>query len=73
MIPADLANRFAYHPAPTPGRQEAHEDIREVCGHLADFLNQVVPEGREKDIAMTRLEETMFWSNAGIARKPEGV
>jgi len=31
-------------------------------------LNEIIPDGREKSLAITHLEEVMFWSNAGLAR-----
>ncbi len=31
-------------------------------------VNEVVPDGREKYLAFTKLEEVMFWANAGLAR-----
>lgn len=71
METADLDNRFMYHPANTEQRQEAHEWIRDNCLALAHTLNRDLPEGREKSLAITKLEEVMFWSNASIARSPE--
>jgi hypothetical protein len=29
----------------------------------------MVPEGREKALALTNLEQVMFWANAAIARE----
>ncbi len=68
--PADIANRFQYHPADSDARKNAHEGVRIDCRTLADQLNDVLPEGREKALAMTKLEEVMFWANAAIARNP---
>ncbi len=69
--PADLEQRFAYHDAPTGSKGETHEAVRDRCHGLADFINTWVPDGREKSLAITSLEETMMWANAGIARLPE--
>lgn len=63
----DLLNRFKYHP-PTPYNMTSHELVRAQCLFLADKLNKYLPEGREKSLAMTKLEEVMFWGNAAIAR-----
>lgn len=67
--PADLDRRFAYHPASTQERRDDHESVRDACRDLARHLNEVLPEGREKALAFTKLEETMFWANAGVARQ----
>jgi len=70
MDATDLKNRFNYHPADTEYRQKAHEQVREQCLRAAEFINNNVREGREKSLAITKLEEAMFWANAAIARQP---
>jgi hypothetical protein len=63
----DLIRRFAFHPANTETGPK-HNRIRELCLILAADINGIVPEGREKSLAITKLEEVMMWSNAAIAR-----
>lgn len=72
MAPEDIENRFAFHPASTPDRQAAHQSVRTHCHELAGVLNDLLPEGREKSLAITNLEQTMFWANAAVARQKEG-
>lgn len=67
--PKDLENRFMFHPATSDTRREQHESIRRNCGALAEFLNRTLPDGREKSLAITHLEEVMFWGNAALARQ----
>ncbi len=64
----DLENRFSFHPANTEEKRNEHTSVRQHCFELAKFINEKVPEGREKALAITHLEEVMLWSNAGIAR-----
>jgi len=68
MSPDDITNRFAFHAATTEEKRNEHTSVRENCRQLADFLNEKLPEGREKALAITHLEEVMFWGNAAIAR-----
>lgn len=65
----ELAHRFQFHPATSPTRGAEHDAVRTRCGDLAAFLNEVVPEGREKSLAVTKVEEAMMWANAAIARQ----
>lgn len=71
MSAAEIINRFTFHPAGTAERSQAHEDVRSLCMELALTLDSLVPDGAEKQAALFRLEEVMFWANAGIARQPK--
>lgn len=68
MDSADLDNRFDYH-RPNEARAQLHERTRGACRVLAEHFNRALPEGREKSLAVTKLEEAMFWANAAIARE----
>lgn len=75
MDSKDIENRFAFHAASDEEKRNAHTSVRNVCREVADFLNEKLPEGREKSTAITKLEEVMFWANASLARpnpKSEG-
>ena len=71
MTPEDIENRFAFHEAATQEKRDEHTSVRQQCRRLADSLNGTLPEGREKALAVTKLEEVMFWANAAIARAGE--
>lgn len=64
---ADINNRFDYH-APTPEKVELHEGLRASVKDLALSIDERLPAGREKSLALTHLEEALFWGNAAIAR-----
>ena len=72
MAPEDIANRFDFHAATTEEKRNEHTSVRQACRALADDLNERLPDGREKSVAVTKLEEVMFWANAAIARQEEG-
>ncbi len=67
MDPIELKHRFMYHP-PTPDQIPVYEEIRAAYRTLAETLDRLVPEGREKAVAFTHIETAQFWSNAGVAR-----
>jgi hypothetical protein len=68
MSASDIEHRFAFHPADSVQRQSAHGSVRLEVKQLAHFMDAQLPEGREKSLAITKLEEAMFWANAAIAR-----
>lgn len=68
MESSDIEHRFAFHAASRQEKADEHTSARQGCRQLADQLNGLLPEGREKSLAITKLEEVMFWANASIAR-----
>ena len=66
----DIDARFTYH-APKSGQPELYEDLRGRARDLAHYVNERVPDGREKSLALTKLEEFVFWANAAIARNSD--
>lgn len=67
--PFDVRDRFVHHPPPTQARVMQHELVRGMCLSLAGDLDALLPPGREKALALTKLEEAMFWANAALARQ----
>lgn len=63
----DLEHRFTYHP-PKEGQPDQYAMIRAIALSYATVINEMVPDGREKALALTNLEQAVFWANAGIAR-----
>lgn len=64
-----IAWDFNYH-APSEEAKLHHQAVRDHCRHVANFYMALLPDGREKSFAITKLEESMFWANAAIARQP---
>jgi hypothetical protein len=63
----DLDNRFTYHP-PKGDQAETYQKLRKTANTLANKINKSCPDSREKNIAITKLEEAIMWANASIAR-----
>ena len=68
MQPEDIAHRFAFHAATSQEKRDEHTSVRQASRRRADEMNERLPEGREKALVVTKLEEVMFWANAAIAR-----
>lgn len=63
----ELEHRYSYH-APTPDKIKIHEYVRKSGLELAKDIAAMCPDGREKSLALTRVEEAIMWANAAIAR-----
>jgi hypothetical protein len=68
----DLLNRFGYHPPKNEVVVRQHETMRSTCFALAQLMDAALPDGREKSLAITKLEEATMWANAAIARHCNG-
>ncbi|WP_073930459.1 DUF7681 family protein [[Clostridium] symbiosum] len=62
-----IENNFMYH-SPKEGQQEKYEAIRSKAKELAYLIDDMYPGSREKSLAMTKLEESVMWANASVAR-----
>ncbi|TCZ79910.1 hypothetical protein E0485_03315 [Paenibacillus albiflavus] len=62
-----IENNFSYHP-PKNDQADRYEQIRNATKQLAYLLDSQCPDSREKSLAMTNLEQAVFWANASIAR-----
>jgi hypothetical protein len=67
MEPKTIEHNFTYH-QPKEGQPEKCVDIRAKAKEFALLVNDLCPDGREKSLAMTKLEESVFWAIAGIVR-----
>jgi len=67
---AEINNRFTYH-APHGNQADRYMEIRETARGFAFDLLRLVPDSRERSLALTKLEEAVFWANAAIARREE--
>lgn len=58
-------NPFEYV-APTPESVEKIKKLREYCHGLNEMLLELVPNCRERSVAITRLEELSMWANKAV-------
>lgn len=62
-----IDNDFTFHPA-EGDQADRYSAVRRRCKELAHELTTLAPTSRELSIAINKLEEVMFWTNAAIAR-----
>lgn len=66
----ELSRRFNHHPPKDDETAERHGEVRSVLFNAAEALVTLTgPSTREQSLAITKLEEAMFWANAAIARE----
>lgn len=68
MDAQEIETRFTYH-SPTADQPAIYVRIRELGRHFAEILCEVCPESRELSLALTNLEQSIFWANAAVARR----
>lgn len=62
-----LENDFTYH-KPFGDQPQRYEEMRNKSRSLAELIVKNCPDSRERSLALTKLEEVVFWANASIAR-----
>jgi hypothetical protein len=59
-------NSHTYH-RPSAPVQQTMSQVREAFMHLVSMLDGAIPEGREKALAFTALEESGMWAMKALA------
>ena len=62
-----LFNDFTYH-APKETQPQRYEELRAKAKEFAELILLSCPNSRERSLAITKVEEAVFWANAAIAR-----
>ena len=70
MTQVEMEKRFTYH-APKGNQAERYEAIRFMGRSFAAHIVVNCPESRELSLAVTKIEEAIFWANAAIARNEQ--
>ena len=66
MADETIERNFTYH-KPEGDRIGRHEEIRSKGKEFAELIDGLCLPGRERSLAMTKLEEAVMWANASIA------
>lgn len=61
-----ITNWFTYH-APTGDQAVVYEAIRAHGREFAHIINNLVPDGPDKTVAIRTLREAVMWANAAVA------
>ena len=65
-----IEHRFGFHKATVEGPNatlDIHKSLRLAYRDFAEFLNEILPEGRAKSVAFTELETASMWSHKAVA------
>ena len=66
MASATLDRVYTYHP-PYGDQPSRYGYIREAGKEFARLVVSTCPPSREQSVALTKIQETVFWANAAIA------
>ena len=64
---AEIDDRFTHYPI-SAGKLNRQDVLRESFRKLAHEVNDMMPDGREKELSIQMLESALFYSDAAIAR-----
>lgn len=68
--PEEIRHRFGFHRITTDGEEATlplHQELHGAAIEYAEYLDSILPDGREKDIALERLEESASWAHKALA------
>lgn len=60
---------FEHQPPRTGDRVRRHEIARQAVVACADAITSAAEPSRELSLALTKLEEALYWANAAVTRQ----
>jgi hypothetical protein len=69
---AQIENRFGFHKATVEGDNATTPDhalVRNLYKRFAERLDEILPDGRTKDLAFEDLEIASMWSHKSISER----
>jgi hypothetical protein len=63
----EIKKRFGSTATNPVGTEVEHNALRLYFIHLAEHIDQIMPDGREKSVALTELEMSSMWAHKGLA------
>lgn len=67
----EIEHRFGFHKGTVEGPNATvprHADMRQKFREFAEELDAVLPDGRDKALVMTKLQEASMWTHWAIAQ-----
>lgn len=71
MGPQEIENRFGFHKGTIEGPDATaprHASLRKEFRAFAEMLDEALPDGREKALVFTKLQEASMWAHFAIAQ-----
>lgn len=72
----EIEHRFGFHKATVEGENATlprHRDTRLKYREFAEWLDENLPDSREKALAFTALQEASMWTHCAIAMDAPAV
>jgi hypothetical protein len=69
----DVHHNFTNHSPQKPETNYMLDEITRRFIEVGQFFVDVLPDGREKALCMTKLEEASMWAKASVARNQEAL
>lgn len=66
----EIEKRFGTHEATTEGEDATlpkHDVVRQAFIDFVEFLDEMTPDGRAKNVMATHLEDAAMWANKAIS------
>lgn len=67
----EIENRFGFHKGTLEGPNATaprHAALRVRFREFAEMLDEAIPDGREKSLALTALQESSMWTHFAVAK-----